>query len=90
MPGNTAFVAEPYLDGGDRTIQSAKTGCIVGMFIESMYGYGGRIEMPHSFPWTRPLLRQAFLRDEPVRVGQVQLYAACEPAAGTDRGPHHD
>jgi alanine-glyoxylate transaminase/(R)-3-amino-2-methylpropionate-pyruvate transaminase len=62
MPGNVAFVAEPnqyrgifgegvepYLDEIDRTIQTATTGQIAGMFIESVQGYGGIIEMPKGY-----------------------------------------
>lgn len=61
MPGNVAFVAEPnqyrgifgtgadpYLDEIDRTIQTATTGQIAGMFIESVQGYGGIVEMPRG------------------------------------------
>ncbi|KAG1700433.1 Alanine--glyoxylate aminotransferase 2 1, mitochondrial [Nymphon striatum] len=59
MPGNVAFVAEPnqyrgifgpvtdpYLDEIESTIASATTGKIAGMFVESVQGYGGIIEMP--------------------------------------------
>ncbi|UWQ92594.1 aspartate aminotransferase family protein [Rhodobacteraceae bacterium M382] len=62
MPGNVAFVAEPnqyrgifgegvdpYLDEVERTINTATTGRIAGMFIESVQGYGGIIEMPHGY-----------------------------------------
>jgi alanine-glyoxylate transaminase/(R)-3-amino-2-methylpropionate-pyruvate transaminase len=62
MPGNVAFVAEPnqyrgifgpgtapYLDEVERTIQTATTGRIAGMFIESVQGYGGIIEMPKGY-----------------------------------------
>ena len=62
MPGNVAFVAEPnqyrgifgegvdpYLDEIERTIQTATTGQIAGMFIESVQGYGGIIEMPRGY-----------------------------------------
>ena len=62
MPGNVAFVAEPnqfrgifgpgvqpYLDEIDRTIHSATSGQIAGMFIESVQGYGGIIEMPLGY-----------------------------------------
>lgn len=62
MPGNVAFVAEPnqyrgifgpvtqpYLDEIERTIQSATTGRIAGMFIESVQGYGGIVEMPRGY-----------------------------------------
>jgi len=62
MPGNVAFVAEPnqyrgifgegvdpYLDEIERTIQTATTGQIAGMFIESVQGYGGIIEMPKGY-----------------------------------------
>jgi alanine-glyoxylate transaminase/(R)-3-amino-2-methylpropionate-pyruvate transaminase len=40
---------EPYLDEIDRTIQTATTGQIAGMFIESVQGYGGIIEMPKGY-----------------------------------------
>lgn len=64
MPGNVAFVpdphqyrgifgenagAEPYLDEIDRTIHSATTGKIAGMFIESVQGYAGIVEMPKGY-----------------------------------------
>lgn len=62
MPGNVAFVAEPnqyrgifgtgtqpYLDEIDRTIATATSGQIAGMFIESIQGYGGIIEMPPGY-----------------------------------------
>ncbi len=62
MPGNVAFVAEPnqyrgifgegtdpYLDEIDRVIASSTTGSIAGMFIESVQGYGGIIEMPKGY-----------------------------------------
>ena len=64
MPGNVAFVPEPnqyrgifgenagaapYLDEIDRTIQTATTGQIAGMFVESVQGYGGIIEMPKGY-----------------------------------------
>lgn len=62
MPGNVAFVAEPnqyrgifgsgtepYLDEIERTISSATTGNIAGMFVESVQGYGGIIEMPPGY-----------------------------------------
>ncbi|PVA10639.1 aspartate aminotransferase family protein [Pelagivirga sediminicola] len=62
MPGNVAFVPEPnqyrgifgpgtqlYLDEIDRTIQSATTGRLAGMFIESVQGYGGIVEMPPGY-----------------------------------------
>jgi alanine-glyoxylate transaminase/(R)-3-amino-2-methylpropionate-pyruvate transaminase len=62
MPGNVAFVPEPnqyrgifgqgvapYLDEIDRTIRTATTGQIAGMFIESVQGYGGIIEMPPGY-----------------------------------------
>jgi alanine-glyoxylate transaminase/(R)-3-amino-2-methylpropionate-pyruvate transaminase len=62
MPGNVAFVAEPnayrgifgpdtqpYLDEIDRTIATATTGRIAGMFVESVQGYGGIIEMPKGY-----------------------------------------
>lgn len=62
MPGNVAFVPEPnqyrgifgkgtapYLDEVDRTIAAATSGRIAGMFIESVQGYGGIIEMPPGY-----------------------------------------
>ncbi|WP_166418278.1 aspartate aminotransferase family protein [Cochlodiniinecator piscidefendens] len=64
MPGNVAFVAEPnqyrgifgeqagaapYLDEIDRTIGSATTGQVAGIFVESVQGYGGIIEMPAGY-----------------------------------------
>jgi alanine-glyoxylate transaminase / (R)-3-amino-2-methylpropionate-pyruvate transaminase len=64
MPGNVAFVAEPnqyrgifgenagaapYLDEIDQTIRTATTGQIAGMFVESVQGYGGIIEMPKGY-----------------------------------------
>ncbi len=62
MPGNVAFVPEPnqyrgifgpgtqpYLDEIDRTIQTATTGRLAGIFIESVQGYGGIIEMPPGY-----------------------------------------
>lgn len=62
MPGNVAFVPEPnqyrgifgpgtqpYLDEIDRTIATATSGRIAGMFVESVQGYGGIIEMPKGY-----------------------------------------
>lgn len=62
MPGNVAFVPEPnqyrgifgpgtqpYLDEIDRTIASATSGKIAGVFVESVQGYGGIIEMPPGY-----------------------------------------
>ncbi len=62
MPGNVAFVAEPnqyrgvfgpgtqpYLDEIDRTIATATSGKVAGMFVESVQGYGGIIEMPPGY-----------------------------------------
>ncbi len=62
MPGNVAFVAEPnqyrgifgpgtqpYLDEIDRTIQTATSGKVAGIFVESVQGYGGIIEMPPGY-----------------------------------------
>lgn len=62
MPGNVAFVAEPnqyrgifgagtepYLDEIDRTIASSTTGRIAGIFVESVQGYGGIVEMPKGY-----------------------------------------
>ena len=62
MPGNVAFVPEPnqyrgifgpgtqpYLDEIDRTIATATTGKVAGMFVESVQGYGGIIDMPPGY-----------------------------------------
>ena len=62
MPGNVAFVPEPnqyrgifgegtdpYLDEIDQTIRTATTGQIAGIFVESVQGYGGIIEMPKGY-----------------------------------------
>ncbi len=62
MPGNVAFVpepnqyrgifgpgAEPYLDEIDRTIATSTTGKVAGIFVESVQGYGGIIEMPKGY-----------------------------------------
>ena len=62
MPGNVAFVAEPnqyrgifgpgtqpYLDEIDRTIATATNGSVAGIFVESVQGYGGVIEMPPGY-----------------------------------------
>ena len=62
MPGNVAFVAEPnqyrgifgpgtapYLDEIERTIASATTGSVAGIFVESVQGYGGIVEMPPGY-----------------------------------------
>ncbi|KIC17283.1 aspartate aminotransferase family protein [Leisingera sp. ANG-Vp] len=64
MPGNVAFVAEPhqyrgifgenagaqpYLDEIERTIHTATSGRVAGMFIESVQGYGGIVEMPKGY-----------------------------------------
>lgn len=62
MPGNVAFVAEPnqyrgifgpgtqpYLAEIDRTILTATSGQIAGMFVESVQGYGGIIAMPPGY-----------------------------------------
>ncbi|MCB2121060.1 MAG: aspartate aminotransferase family protein [Rhodobacteraceae bacterium] len=62
MPGNVAFVAEPnqyrgifgagvdpYLDEIERTIAVATTGRVAGIFVESVQGYGGIIEMPKGY-----------------------------------------
>jgi len=61
-PGNVAFVAEPnqyrgifgagtrpYLDEIEQTIAVATTGRIAGMFVESVQGYGGIVEMPPGY-----------------------------------------
>lgn len=62
MPGNVAFVAEPnlyrgvfgpgvepYLDDIEQVIASATTGRVAGIFIESVQGYGGIVEMPAGY-----------------------------------------
>jgi alanine-glyoxylate transaminase/(R)-3-amino-2-methylpropionate-pyruvate transaminase len=62
MPGNVAFVSEPnqyrgifgagtepYLDEIDRVIASSTTGHVGGIFVESVQGYGGIIEMPPGY-----------------------------------------
>lgn len=64
MPGNVAFVAEPnqyrgifgenagaapYLDEIERSIHTATTGQVAGIFVESVQGYGGIIEMPPGY-----------------------------------------
>ena len=62
MPGNVAFVAEPnqyrgifgagtepYLDEIERVIASSTTGRVGGIFVESVQGYGGIIEMPPGY-----------------------------------------
>ncbi|WP_370227820.1 aspartate aminotransferase family protein [Cognatishimia sp.] len=62
MPGNVAFVPEPnqyrgifgpgtqpYLEEIDRTIATATSGQVAGMFVESVQGYGGIIEMPKGY-----------------------------------------
>ncbi|MCP5087400.1 MAG: aspartate aminotransferase family protein [Rhodobacteraceae bacterium] len=62
MPGGVAFVPEPnqyrgifgagtgpYLDEIERTIQSATLGKVAGMFVESVQGYGGIVEMPPGY-----------------------------------------
>jgi alanine-glyoxylate transaminase/(R)-3-amino-2-methylpropionate-pyruvate transaminase len=62
MPGNVAFVPEPnqyrgifgpgtdpYLDEIERTIQTATTGRVAGIFVESIQGYGGIVEMPPGY-----------------------------------------
>ncbi|MGI9353535.1 MAG: aspartate aminotransferase family protein [Rhizobiaceae bacterium] len=62
MPGNVAFVAEPnqyrgifgagtdpYLHEIERTIAAATTGQVAGMFVESVQGYGGIVEMPRGY-----------------------------------------
>ncbi len=61
-PGNVAFVPEPnqyrgifgpgtqpYLDEIDRIIMSATSGRVAGIFVESVQGYGGIIEMPPGY-----------------------------------------
>ena len=62
MPGNVAFIPEPnqyrgvfgpgtqpYLDEIERTIASATSGKVAGLFVESVQGYGGIIEMPPGY-----------------------------------------
>ncbi len=62
MPGNVAFVAEPnqyrgvfgpgaapYLDDIERVIATATTGKVAGIFVESVQGYGGIVEMPKGY-----------------------------------------
>lgn len=62
MPGNVAFVpepnqyrgifgqgTEPYLAEIDRVIASATSGEVAGIFVESIQGYGGVIEMPAGY-----------------------------------------
>ncbi|MFO1132265.1 MAG: aspartate aminotransferase family protein [Hyphomicrobiales bacterium] len=62
MPGNVAFVpepnqyrgvfgpgTEPYLDEIERTIASSTTGRVAGIFVESVQGYGGIVEMPKGY-----------------------------------------
>lgn len=62
MPGNVAFVPEPnqyrgifgpgtqpYLDEIDRTIATATSGNVAGIFVESVQGYGGIIAMPPGY-----------------------------------------
>ncbi len=62
MPGNVAFVAEPnqyrgifgpgtepYLDEIERVIASSTTGKVAGIFVESVQGYGGIVEMPKGY-----------------------------------------
>ncbi|MFK7754395.1 MAG: aspartate aminotransferase family protein [Sedimentitalea sp.] len=64
MPGNVAFVpdpnqyrgifgenvgAAPYLEEIERTILTATTGKVAGIFVESVQGYGGVIQMPPGY-----------------------------------------
>ena len=62
MPGNVAFVpepnqyrgifgavTEPYLTEIERVIASSTTGRVGGIFVESVQGYGGIIEMPAGY-----------------------------------------
>lgn len=62
MPGNVAFVAEPnqyrgvfgpgadpYLDDIEHVIATATTGKVAGIFVESVQGYGGIVEMPKGY-----------------------------------------
>ncbi|WP_170327711.1 aspartate aminotransferase family protein [Ruegeria arenilitoris] len=64
VPGNVAFVpdphqyrgifgenagAQPYLNEIERTIHAATTGRVAGIFVESVQGYGGIVEMPKGY-----------------------------------------
>lgn len=62
MPGNVAFVAdpnqyrgifgkgtEPYLNEITHTINTATSGQIAGIFVESVQGYGGIHQMPRGY-----------------------------------------
>ena len=62
MPGNVAFVAEPnqyrgifgagtepYLDEIDRVIATSTSGRVGAIFVESVQGYGGIVEMPQGY-----------------------------------------
>jgi alanine-glyoxylate transaminase/(R)-3-amino-2-methylpropionate-pyruvate transaminase len=62
MPGNVAFVPEPnqyrgifgpgtdpYLDEIERVIATSTTGRVAGIFVESVQGYGGIVEMPKGY-----------------------------------------
>jgi len=62
MPGHVAFVPAPnqyrgifgrgvarYLDEISRVIKTATTGHVAGIFIESIQGYGGVVEMPRGY-----------------------------------------
>jgi alanine-glyoxylate transaminase/(R)-3-amino-2-methylpropionate-pyruvate transaminase len=62
MPGNVAFVpepnqyrgifgpgTEPYLDEIERVIATSTTGRVAGIFVESVQGYGGIVEMPKGY-----------------------------------------
>jgi len=40
---------QPYLDEIDRTIATATNGSVAGIFVESVQGYGGVIEMPPGY-----------------------------------------
>ena len=62
MPGNVAFVADPnqyrgifgavtqpYLDEITNTINTATSGQVAGIFVESVQGYGGIHQMPKGY-----------------------------------------
>jgi alanine-glyoxylate transaminase/(R)-3-amino-2-methylpropionate-pyruvate transaminase len=92
MPGNVAFVAEPnqyrgvfgpgaepYLDDIERVIASATTGKVAGIFVESVQGYGGIVEMP-----------KGYMKGAAERVRAAGgLYVADEVQSGFGRTGHH-
>ena len=94
MPGHVAFVAEPnqyrgifgenagsepYLEEIERTIETATSGRIAGMLIESIQGYGGIIEMPADY-----------LRGAAERIRAAGgLYIADEVQSGVGRTGEH-